>query len=368
MRSSPNNMQARQGGVFAIRKRRIVGIDVMRVSLAILIYMFHSWMHFDCDYHILNDFVSVGAIAMTGFFMLSGYSLRMVYGEQNLLEKQSLMKFYIKRMLGVLPLYYIMALLYVLLFRTETLVDNILLFPIEVLGLQSTFSSLFSVSHNGGTWFVSCLLLGYLVYPFLQTIIKLLNTTQKGILLLLFIFLDIWSCVISHRFNTAWTYDNSFFRILEFTCGLIMADINYSNQNKWLKIIQSKWALLCSVMVLFVGVSVMRHYTMCNDYMAYNIIAIPCFGIMMLSFGRLRMPILERSRIIGYLGTVSYGFFLSQFFAWKVGKWTLYYSGHDINWLRILIPFMFCVIASIAMYELIQKPITKYVNLRIIKQ
>ena len=63
--------------------QRIIGLDILRISLAILIHMFHSWIHFGCSYSYLNDFVSVGAIAMTGFFLLSGYSLRMVYGGDN---------------------------------------------------------------------------------------------------------------------------------------------------------------------------------------------------------------------------------------------------------------------------------------------
>ena len=43
--------------------------------------------HFGCDYYFLTPFVSVGTIAMTGFFLLSGYALRLVYGHQNIIEQ-----------------------------------------------------------------------------------------------------------------------------------------------------------------------------------------------------------------------------------------------------------------------------------------
>lgn len=362
---TPNNNIQPTGGVFARKSSRVIGLDLLRISLAILIYMFHSWMHFGCSYSYLNDFVSVGAIAMTGFFLLSGYALRLVYGEQDLMEKHNLGKFYLKRILGVIPLYYVVAVLFILLCGKETIWENMLLFPIEALGLQTTFTSLFDVTHNGGTWFISCILLAYLIYPFLQTICKQWNAKTKVIVLLLLIFLDVWGAVISHKFHTAEIYDNPFYRIIEFACGLLVADINMEHDNKLLKVLRSWGMLICSIVVLVVGVSLMRHYLHYEDYMLYNVIVLPCFAIMLFALGMLRMPLLEKSSIIGYLGKISYAFFLTQFFAWKVGAWGIGLIGHNHNWTRILITFVYCVVVSIIAYELIQKPIVKLVKKRI---
>ena len=211
---------------------RVIGLDLLRIALALLIYMFHSWMHFECRYSYLTSFVSVGAIAMTGFFLLSGYSMRVVYRKTNLMDKNNLKIFYLKRVVRIIPLYYAVALIYVIFLGTETLRENLLLFPIEALCLQSTFSSLFSVTHNGGTWFISCIMLAYLIYPFMQTIFRHLNNKIKIIILFLLVFIDIWAAIISIKFDTAWIYENPFYRIIEFTCGLIVADI-------------SKFELLC---------------------------------------------------------------------------------------------------------------------------
>lgn len=57
---------------------RVVGLDLLRISLALLIFLFHSHIHIlKCDYGIMNGFISMGAIAMTGFFLLSGYTLNL---------------------------------------------------------------------------------------------------------------------------------------------------------------------------------------------------------------------------------------------------------------------------------------------------
>lgn len=61
--------------------QRIIGLDVLRILLAFLIYLFHSRIHLLCDYGIFNDFVVSGSIAMSAFFMLSGYSLQLTYGK-----------------------------------------------------------------------------------------------------------------------------------------------------------------------------------------------------------------------------------------------------------------------------------------------
>jgi len=359
-----NNTTNTQGGVFA--RKRVAGLDIMRIAMALLIYMFHSWMHFGCSYSFLTDFVSVGALAMTGFFLLSGYSLRLVYGDQNLMEKHNIGRFYLKRILGIVPLYYFFALLYILLLGKESVTDNILLFPIEALGLQTTFTSLFDVTHNGGTWFISCIILAYLIYPFLQTICQQMGPRSKVFLLVLLISLDIWAAFITHGFHTAGIYENPFYRILEFTCGLLVADINLSYDNKLLRVLRSWGILVVSTIILIAGVSIIQHYRNVQDYMLLNILVLPCFAIMLFPFGTLEMPHLEKSNILGYLGKIAYAFFLVQFFAWEVGKWCVNLIGYNHNWTRILITFTYCVFASIISYELIQKPIENRVKTRVL--
>ena len=165
----------------SIVQNRIVGLDILRVLLVVMVFVFHSNLHFGCDYGILNHFARMGAIAMTGFFMLSGYALTYSY-PQVINDIKKVKSFLIKRIISLFPLYYVVSALFIVIYNKESVESLLLLLPIELLGLQSCFSSLFPVSHNGGTWFISCMMLCYFVFPFLQWIIDNMPFRSKYIL------------------------------------------------------------------------------------------------------------------------------------------------------------------------------------------
>ena len=139
-------------------KHRAAGLDLFRVVAAVMVLLFHCNIHHDSSFGPLTGFISMGAVCMTAFFMLSGYVLFLTYKDKSLVQAPALKNFYLKRVLGIFPLYLVVAMLYVVTLGQESSFQNLVLLPIEVLGLQSVFSTLFPVSHNGGTWFISCLL------------------------------------------------------------------------------------------------------------------------------------------------------------------------------------------------------------------
>lgn len=76
------------------RGNRLLGLDIMRICLALLVFMFHSQMHFGCDYYVLNSFVGIGAVAMSGFMILSGFVLFISYSRKDF-TKMSEVRFFI---------------------------------------------------------------------------------------------------------------------------------------------------------------------------------------------------------------------------------------------------------------------------------
>lgn len=343
------------GPLQAANKQHAVLLDALRVALALLIFMFHSNMHFQCSYGVLNDFVSVGALAMTGFFLLSGYVLRLVYGEKNLIGIKELKRFYLKRMLSVLPLYYTVAILYIVFIGKETWAQNLLLLPIETLGIQSTFTSLFGVSHNGGTWFISCLLLGYLIYPFLQTMVQQLSNKSKTVLLVLLIGIELYAVIIRYAFHTWWLYDNPFYRIIEFAVGLLAADINLTVDGRFLNVLRSWVVLFVTSLAMLVSVSVINHIFQIRDPMLLNWIVLPCFVIILFALGSKSVDWLNKSRLLSYASKISYAFFLSQWFVWPIMEWFVKVIGYNHNGIRISSAFLLCVGISVMMYEIVQK-------------
>lgn len=115
--------------------KRVVGLDVLRILSMLIVFLFHSKLNYNCNYGIFNDFIGMGAIFMTLFFILSGFSLFMTYNKENVIEILGLKRFYIKRFISIIPMYYFMAILFVIFLGRETFIDNIRIAPIEIWGL-----------------------------------------------------------------------------------------------------------------------------------------------------------------------------------------------------------------------------------------
>lgn len=140
-------------------KVRSSGLDLFRVFLAFWVLSFHSRISvLNCSYGIFNTFVDLGAMAMTGFFLLSGYVINLTYHREEMSNTKVIKKFNLKRLIAIMPLYLTLEIIYVII----DIVSNgraaafktLLIFPVEILGIQTVFSSLFSFLHVD--WFLSC--------------------------------------------------------------------------------------------------------------------------------------------------------------------------------------------------------------------
>ena len=341
--------------------QRMAGLDLFRVVAAIMVLLFHIHIHHDCSFGALTGFVSMGAIFMTGFFMLSGFVLFRMYQEQMLVQMTSLKKFYWKRLIGILPLYFFVSIIYVLAFGTESVSQNLVLLPIEMLGLQSVFSTLFPVSHNDGTWFISCLLLAYLVFPLMQEAVKQMNVRVKLVAIGLCIFVLFWSPLVVHSFGTESIYSNPFFRGLEFFIGVVLASLPVKP-----RFLMTWKALIVETVILVAAVSLaVRLNIFVGNYMLYDWIAVPLFACMALTLAGLKSPRLQKSKTLRYASAASYAFFLAQTFNTQMERFLFAQLSVQDNALKIIISLALVSVMAVALHEFVEKPSAKVLKSRV---
>lgn len=354
---------------YALLKKRYIGIDLLRIISAFFVCMFHTKNQLNCDYGLFNSFSTMGAVFMTLFFMLSGFSLFVNHSSSNLSDYCSVKIFWKKRVLSLLPMYFFVAVIYEIVHVIMGMysIDRVLLlFPIETLGTQSVFSSLFGYSHNGGTWFISCILICYFLYPFLQEIVK--NTTRKThiILLCLCAFLLLYSPIVTYYLdNVSDIYSNPFFRALEFLIGVILASmkLDYASSKIVNKIIYSWLAVSITfiIMIFAITIAVDKGFAVGN-YMLYNWICLPCFSLILLGISGVSNKSLEKSKLINYLSGLAYVFFLAQLFSNKICKFIIQLFDIKSNFMKILLGWGICIVIAIV-FGLIDIAIKKMVRL-----
>jgi peptidoglycan/LPS O-acetylase OafA/YrhL len=334
--------------------QRAAGLDLFRVVAAVMVLLFHCNIHHGSDFGPLTGFVSMGAVFMTAFFMLSGYVLFLTYKDKSLVLAPALRKFYLKRVFGIFPLYLVVATLYVVTLGQETLLQNLVLLPIEVLGLQSVFSTLFPVSHNDGTWFISCLLFAYLAFPLMQEIVKQMTMRAKWMALAICTVVLLWSPLVVHVFKTDSIYANPFFRMLEFFIGVLLCSLPIKAGVT--KILATWKALLVEVLLLIAGISIaVKLNLFVGNYMLYDWIVIPLFACMILTLAELKSPRLQGSAVLRYASAASYAFFLAQTFNTEIENWLFAACDIQNNMLQIAVSVTLCTVVAVALHELVEK-------------
>lgn len=350
---------------------RLYGLDLLRFLSAYIVFLFHTNIHLKCSYGFLDYFIRMGHVFMTAFFLLSGYILFLKYSKYNLIEISRLKNFYLKRIIGIIPIYYFVSLLYVLIIdtriltNTKKIIENIVLLPIEILGCQSNFSSLFSYSHNSGTWFIPCLIAGYALFPFLQEIIKQLTSKQKIISTIILYLLLIYSPFIVVYFKLNNIYSNPFFRLIEFYIGMVLASFYNSFVPKKA---DNLFSFIIEFAILILTVSLFLKYSEIKDCMLYLFFTLPFFCCILITCSHIKSAFLSNSKILKYLSEISYCIFFAQFFTFIPLKKLFNYFSIDENIYKILISHIICLIISVVLHELIEKKGGKFLKTKLLNK
>lgn len=223
--------------------------------------------------------------------------------------------------------------------------------------MQAFFPSLMNISHNGGTWFVSCIIFCYMLFPLFMSIFC--NTSHRKLLLMYgsIIVLLLVSPWIVYTFQATEIYSNPFIRFLEFVIGMILAIGNDSLRRKrcysWLsnKAIVSASYFAVIIIVMFLVKCQVPHV----KYMSYSAILIPLFSLQLLAHtSKVRQ---SNNHLLKYFADISYAFFLMQLFVFKLTNMITQTLGMTDKVIAFVIAFSVCLLFAMLGHELIEKPI-----------
>lgn len=299
-------------------KRRVFLLDIVRIVFALLVFARHSISMYQCIWFNANINTIIktltGAI-MSCFFVMSGFSIRMSSMGKQLNDGKQILGFYKKRLLTILPTYYLLNICYAFIIDGQ-MQDALRLLPIQLVGMSAPFRGLFGIFVTGGTWFVSCILIAYFVYPLLHQILSQLNWGKKLLIVVILLFLRYYSSWIDKVYSLDSNYANPFFRGMEFAMGVFLYDLLAHDFAGW----QKKTLLgVSSGVLLLAAAYCLRGRTAAVVSLAGRYVPVIVMFICVLFISlQLRCAFLERSKVLSYLSKLTYPFYLMHMLAWKL--------------------------------------------------
>ena len=347
-------------------KRRLFLLDFVRIICAFLIWGKHSRSVYGCDYPYIIKviFYATTSPVMTLFFILSGFSLHYQH-KAELLDSDWIKAFYKKRLISIIPSYFLVCLVYPFCFP-EQIKDWVVLLPVDLFGIKTIYRTLFGILHNGGTWFVSCLLFCYIIYPIVKVIINNSNKLISLIILLVIHFLLMYSNIVIMHYSLDSLYSNPITRCFEFSIGIIFAELVFSFDipNKH---IYSGWFVVIYVTLISLILGILSSKDNLQNFIL-TFFPIPVILIILLLSTKIFCERLENSKVLSTFSGMSYQFFLAQIFLWKITDELLHLFGLKGNLFKIFGSLGLCTLISYLVYKFYDKPVKKFLNRKLKKK
>ena len=172
-------------------------------------------------------------------------------------------------------------------------------------------------------------------------------------------FVLLQSPIVVWKFNLENIYSNPFFCVLEFFIGMVLASMmNEMRANDYVrKYLLSIQAIIIELVILIFGVTLaVKLHISVGNYMLYLWIYLPMFLFMFPALATIEIP---ETKIILYMSSISYGFFLAQLFIWPIMRWIVRITGIENNIFKIVVTFVVCAALATMIHELIEKPSKK---------
>ena len=276
--------------------KRVDGLNFIRIIGMTIILLFHARLMygFSTDNAWLDDMISIGAIFITVFFMLSGFGLRKSNRNLSIKDKGGLKQYYKKRILAIYPLFLLLQIVALIFqFRVaDSLEETLALLPIQFTMLHIlSGKEMHGFLFNDNCWYISALFVLYLLFPFFNELVKQLDRKMKWMLCVFLWFLSVgiyFYLVFCTKYVFLDYYPNPFLRIPEFVIGMLLADLSKNvNDETWMGkfpwLCKQNRNLVCGAVLSTVVIMASVCLTFLYPYFKqetnlYNVLVIPCTG------------------------------------------------------------------------------------------
>jgi len=362
----------------------------LRFLAAFYVFAFHIHIRYPLNLpEFFTNLLKFGAVGVTLFFVLSGFVLTMSYGQKTELDYH----FYVRRFARIYPVYLFSLLSTLPIFLILPVGEQLQTFQfwlvllLDIFLIQSYFYPVAMLWHGGASWSLSVEVFFYATFPFFLKMVKRLSTFKLYLWIVVFTILSIIPGLIAIAFPSEFiarhVYTNPFSRLPEFVVGMLfgMLCLQKPEPHPLTSKLQSKFdlileqaisslqtAFILSLIILYLGTWATHPLLRGDYYITHNFFLVPMFGILIyLLTKKSLLSMLLSSKIMVFLGEISYSFYLNQvlvIFAFKywhdnvlINKWS---SGTIF-----VVTFCLLLLLSTITYIFIEKPLRKMILKRV---
>lgn len=342
-------------------KKNLPILTGLRFFAAFYVFIFHVNLRIPLDF--LNTafipIISIGAIGVNVFFILSGFILFYNYHDKSI----NYIAFILKRLAKIYPMYFAGFLLSFLVTKlTATVVPDFFeILMMNLILVQSYLPKFSMIWYGGGSWSIATEFFFYLCFPILLSFILKLSKYQIISLTAICYLLSVIPGFLHNigRMNLYLSYSFPPARIWEFVVGMLIACL----------IVKFKIKIKNFTIILSILSSICYFHFYGRDldgYVIQNIMIIPLMIVILVCACTFKMSalIFLGWKPFEYLGKISYSFYIIQI------PIMLYLdSRNDLISFGCLEMFLVIfgvnLLGAIIGYHLIELPAHKYFNKKI---
>ncbi len=230
--------------------------------------------------------------------------------------------------------------------------------PMDVFGLRSTMYYLPNLQF---IWFISNILFCYLLYPFVQNIVRQIRTKTKAVILIFLVVMLIYVQVVEGTFFVeSSVYYSIFYRMAEFTVGVLAVSLK-DVTSSFLKKPLFAWLIAAfEFLLLYIGI---YYLVIFGQTMWCTVFVTPLFLMMLWTLTECESKWLEKSKVFNYIVSCTFALYLGQ-------VWTLRFFEKNIphiigecsNLMKLFIVWSSTILLTIMLHELVEKPCRKLLS------